>query len=127
MAAKSNLNDQQLHAVDADGTVVLMACEADDGVHVATLEYAGHGNYDEGNTGVLGDQEEAAEIAAEIALRWNTHAQLVAALEAMCAMHSAAMQKTNIGASYFDAETLAAMNDAPLVARAALLAAKGGE
>jgi hypothetical protein len=125
MAAKSNLNDEQLHAVDTEGTVVLMAVDPEDGVHVATMDFAGAGNYAEGSIGVLDDQEEAASIAGEIALRWNAHAGLVAALERMCDLHTSAMAKTNIGASYFDAETLAKMNEAPLAARAALLAAQG--
>lgn len=83
---QSNLIGEQLIAVNTEGVVVLMASDAEDGTHVATMEFAGHGEYDEGSNGVPIDQDEAGEIAAEIALRWNAHAELVAALEGMLAI-----------------------------------------
>lgn len=44
------------------------------------------------------------------------------ALDAMLTMHCAMMEKTNHGASFYDADCIRQMNEAPLVAQAALKA-----
>lgn len=53
--------------------------------------------------------------------------KLFDALSNMVSMHSAMMAKTNIGASFYDADTLRAMNDAPIAAGKALDEYAAGE
>lgn len=52
-------------------------------------------------------------------------ARLAAALERMVIMHHKMMGKTNVGASFYDAETIQEMNEAPTQARQALAQHKG--
>lgn len=54
------------------------------------------------------------------------NAALVAALERMLAMHDTMMTKVNHGASFFDADCLREMNEAPSQAAQAIASAKGG-
>lgn len=54
------------------------------------------------------------------------HGALVAALERMLAMHDTMMTKVNHGASFFDADCLREMNEAPSQAAQAIASAKGG-
>lgn len=49
--------------------------------------------------------------------------ELIDALRRMCEMHSLLMKKANLAASFLDAETICAMNMAPMAARSALFAA----
>lgn len=50
--------------------------------------------------------------------------ELAEALQAMLTMHDAMMSKTNHGASFYDAGTIKAMNDAPVQAKTALCNAR---
>lgn len=63
---------------------------------------------------------EWAEQARKLQDVHHAAPQLLAALKAMTAMHAKMMAKVNHGASFYDAETIAAMNDAPIIANAAL-------
>lgn len=67
-----------------------------------------------------------AERDAEIEELRAQNAALVAALERMLAMHDTMMTKVNHGASFFDADCLREMNEAPSQAAQAIASAKGG-
>lgn len=54
--------------------------------------------------------------AEDITKAVNNYPDLVAALQRMIAMHETMMKKTNVGASFYDADCIREMNEAPLQA-----------
>lgn len=56
----------------------------------------------------------------------NTCNRLQIALARMLTMHEMVMSKTNVGASFYDADCIREMNEAPIQARRVLLDIKGG-
>jgi len=59
----------------------------------------------------------AGDASETVLLYTETEALLISALKRMISMHSAMFSKTNVGASFYDADTLREMNEAPLEAR----------
>lgn len=53
------------------------------------------------------------------------NAELLEALQRMCVMHEMMVKKTNFGASFYDAETITAMNEAPIQAALVIAKAEG--
>lgn len=61
-----------------------------------------------------------ASYAGEALPPTENEKALAKALESMLTMHDAMFKQTNVGASFYRGDTLAAMNEAPIEARRAL-------
>jgi hypothetical protein len=75
-------------------------------------------------TAFKGPMHDPKEIAH---LYTDTESDLIASLNRVLAMHDAMFKKTNVGASFYDAETLREMNEAPLEARRLLKELEGSD
>lgn len=81
------------------------------------IMYDGSGQRDKYPDGIIYALEEAKADAEYMVKSWNNHKALIVALERMVKMHDLMMKKVNHKASFYDAECITEMNEAPQQAR----------
>lgn len=107
----------------ADDAATLRSAIRDMALLLRSREWADQFNTDHDVTDLEVQITELVGTATELC---EQHAALVAALERMLAMHDTMMTKVNHGASFFDADCLREMNEAPSQAAQAIASTKGG-